>query len=1312
MESIIELLVSGNTSSGVTYGQVDLYDNEPMSIKYQISDIKNFTERKGTFSQGFTVPGNPNNNRLFSNIFEIGIDSYFDPRKKAAATIIVDNILIAKGYIQLNDISIEDKDAVKYQIVFYGETNDLISKLEGLYLTDLDFSELNHALSIQNVTGSWSGNSDLGYYYPLIDYSYDFDITTLSTTGVTLQQLFPATYTKYILDKIFSAAGFTYTSTFLNSSAFTETIIPYNGNSSYTLPASLSTAYTFSVGNGYNFAQPFSAYTNWNNPTNPGNIMNLEIGAAFAGVNKTTGGYFDNGNGIVDIGFGVNGYSAQTISAQRFTANLGYELFASGNTQAPAQFPYQRTPTAIGFKWYRSTYGGFSVPFHVDTPAPNPPWIPGSPFYYNKITNVKSVTPWLDNPLSTNYYPVQEDEIIVPIAYVLDSQWGPVLGPPSFSGHVIPVRIYSANTYFSNEFSLTRVSGMTITYNDYIPQKIKQTEFLNSIINMFNLYIEPDKDNINNLIIEPRDTFYSGGTIITDWVLDQEQPVTEKLISEQQDKKTTFTYKKDKDYLNTKYEESRNRVYGDFIFDIDNDFINSERKIEVIFSPSPMSNVIGTTDFIIPQIYKLDNAGVYGATESNIRFLRKNPTLTKITDGSTWNIAGSSFTGLTAYPYAGHVSHPFTGETDYNWSDVPYVYYNHTATPLTANNLKNVYWGQYLQQIADKDSKLITCSVFLKPLQIKQFSFRNLVFLEGLTDDGGAYFIVQSINYDPTIRGSYQVELLKVKNVAQTFIPTFLESTDLGPSSTARSGLSLGGGRASLPGSISLGLGNYSSSRNSVSIGDNSIIMPGSDNSSILGSNSLIDSSSRNSTIVGDNSRIEAISPGSSIFGNNSSVLSGVTGTTIFGDNISATTSDTTYMNNIYVYSAITLPGGVIYSAGTSPNFCSAGLKTSAISGCSAGPMIDFNTFPTGMVLSDDNSSLALEFVLMLPGSGLYLNSPTALSLSSAVNVTMNGGSFVQTLSGNTYELYNTVSLNGSSYFYMPDNSSSATSRPDPIQAFTIGSQNSTINTGLTNTVILGGQNITASLSDTVYVPDVKTSGSFGGGNSSVPSTTTSISYGTGCIVNGNYAQAFGFGAWASGDTSFAQGNSSVAQAPGSIAMGVNCNAYGQYSFAQGVSTITSGYSSYAGGYSSQSNNFCEWSRSSVSTGQFGIVSYAIQTTNATITEMFLDGSTASERFKIQSGEMYGVKIMLVGKKTSTGDSVYLTGEGLIKNVGGTVSLVGTFPMTIINNDAALSTVSSTVTADNTNKSLKVEVTGVAATTIEWFAKAEYVSLN
>ena len=97
MESIIQILISGNTSSGVTYGQVELYDNEPLTLKYQISDVRNATQRGDVFSQSFTVPGNPNNNRLFSNIFEIGIDSYFDPRKKAAATIIVDYSKIAKG---------------------------------------------------------------------------------------------------------------------------------------------------------------------------------------------------------------------------------------------------------------------------------------------------------------------------------------------------------------------------------------------------------------------------------------------------------------------------------------------------------------------------------------------------------------------------------------------------------------------------------------------------------------------------------------------------------------------------------------------------------------------------------------------------------------------------------------------------------------------------------------------------------------------------------------------------------------------------------------------------------------------------------------------------------------------------------------------------------------------------------------------------------------------------------------------------------------------------------------------------------------
>ncbi len=65
-------------------------------------------------------------------------------------------------------------------------------------------------------------------------------------------------------------------------------------------------------------------------------------------------------------------------------------------------------------------------------------------------------------------------------------------------------------------------------------------------------------------------------------------------------------------------------------------------------------------------------------------------------------------------------------------------------------------------------------------------------------------------------------------------------------------------------------------------------------------------------------------------------------------------------------------------------------------------------------------------------------------------------------------------------------------------------------------------------------------------------------------------------------------------------------------------------------------------------------------------------------------------------------------GEGLIKNINGTTSLVGSFPMTSTYGDSALSGTSVSVTADNAGSYLKINVSGETATDIHWFGVAFY----
>ena len=47
--------------------------------------------------------------------------------------------------------------------------------------------------------------------------------------------------------------------------------------------------------------------------------------------------------------------------------------------------------------------------------------------------------------------------------------------------------------------------------NEYVPQKIKQSDFVKSIFTMYNLFADVDPEQPNNIILTHRDEYYDNG---------------------------------------------------------------------------------------------------------------------------------------------------------------------------------------------------------------------------------------------------------------------------------------------------------------------------------------------------------------------------------------------------------------------------------------------------------------------------------------------------------------------------------------------------------------------------------------------------------------------------------------------------------------------------------------------------------------------------------------------------------------------------------------------------------------------------------
>jgi hypothetical protein len=307
----------------------------------------------------------------------------------------------------------------------------------------------------------------------------------------------------------------------------------------------------------------------------------------------------------------------------------------------------------------------------------------------------------------------------------------------------------------SNPTEVTVNYGDSIVINNTIPKGVFQKDFFASIVKMFNLYVYEDKLVEKKLIIKPFIDFYDGSKI--DWTdkVDRGNVMRLKPMSEFTARYYDYKYKQDNDFYAENYRKKFNEGYGDYIYDSENEFVKEVDATELVFAGTVLYRKTGT-DKIYSAIYKLSNENTKeDKMDSVIRILQAK----KITGVTTWSIrngvGGSVIASYSDYGYAGHLDDPYNPQADINWGATKEVYYNPTS--VTASNLFNGYWSEYIAEITDKDSKLLTCSLKLNEVDIYNLDFSKLIYI-----DGSLWRLNKVLDYNPMDFNVTKVELLKV----------------------------------------------------------------------------------------------------------------------------------------------------------------------------------------------------------------------------------------------------------------------------------------------------------------------------------------------------------------------------------------------------------------------------------------------------------------------------------------------------------------------------------------------------------------------
>ena len=295
--------------------------------------------------------------------------------------------------------------------------------------------------------------------------------------------------------------------------------------------------------------------------------------------------------------------------------------------------------------------------------------------------------------------------------------------------------------------------GEPLLINNSIPKGIFQKDFFLSICKMFNLYVYDDQYDTNKIHIKPYIDFYDGSFV--DWSdkIDRSQPISIKPMSEINARYYQYKFKEDNDYYNENYRKKYNEGYGDRLYDTEFDFVKDTDTLEIIFAASVLFQDEGK-DKIYPAIYKKSNENTKtDPMDSVIRILQANKktgvTSWKIKDGATDKAT------LTTYGYGGHLDDPDTPTNDINFGAPKEVYINASTYPTT--NLFNAYYSDYMAEITDKDSKLVSCSILLNALDVLNLNFGKLVMIDNQLFRINKIEGYNSLNYKTS-----RIELLKV----------------------------------------------------------------------------------------------------------------------------------------------------------------------------------------------------------------------------------------------------------------------------------------------------------------------------------------------------------------------------------------------------------------------------------------------------------------------------------------------------------------------------------------------------------------------
>jgi hypothetical protein len=357
----IEVITDSNN-----YEKLELFNDEEIQINSSIQNVQDLAKVYTDFTQSFTIPASPRNNRLFEHFYQSDVNANDNPNIKRNGFIEIGTIPFRSGKISIESSNVVKGRVESYSITFYGDLTSLKDKFGDKTLKDLDLRSYGMNYSGSNVRGRIINTVSNDLEFPLITskrhWTYGLGTSTcIDTTAgaIVYNELFPALKVKRIFEAIQTDFGVSFNSNFFNQKLFTELFL-WLKNAKDFLAYSESEDVTFSSITGTNNILQDPTKVNINL------TQNITITAAF--TSATTGirlfvDAIQDGKLVKTTEIKIGSSESVFSNTSAFTSyDVKFRLRASTAGTATVTFGFK-------YQYYQNTYSGVILSGYVTNTA-------------------------------------------------------------------------------------------------------------------------------------------------------------------------------------------------------------------------------------------------------------------------------------------------------------------------------------------------------------------------------------------------------------------------------------------------------------------------------------------------------------------------------------------------------------------------------------------------------------------------------------------------------------------------------------------------------------------------------------------------------------------------------------------------------------------------------------------------------------------------------------------------------------------------------------------------------------------------------